>query len=79
MPRMWAEGPDTGSAWEGLEALSGVQGESMKIEPYPAGRLLLSDPMLTEDMQRELIKYIWKHKPEMIREIICKNCPEVIR
>lgn len=49
----------------------------MKIEPYPAGRILLSDDtMLTEDMQRELIKYFWQHKPKMIREIVCEECPE---
>jgi len=54
----------------------------MNIEPWPAGRLFLSgtklqDPMLTEDHQKELIAYIWKYRPEMIRSIVCKNCPEV--
>jgi hypothetical protein len=32
--------------------------------------------MLTEDHQRELVAYIWKMKPQMIRDIICENCPE---
>ncbi len=32
---------------------------------------------LTESEQRELIVYLWKEKPDLIRDIICENCPEV--
>lgn len=32
---------------------------------------------LTIEEQRELVVYLWKHKPEMIRGIICDGCPEV--
>jgi hypothetical protein len=32
---------------------------------------------LNESEQRELISYLWKEKPNLIREIICENCPEV--
>lgn len=46
----------------------------MKLELYPAGRILVSDPMLTEDMQRDLIAYLWKNKPKMVKEIVCKGC-----
>ncbi len=54
----------------------------MNIEPWPAGRLFLSgtklqDPMLTEDHQRELVAYIWKMKPGLIREVVCVKCPGV--
>lgn len=43
-------------------------------ELYPAGRILLPDPMLTEDQQRDLISYLWKKKPGMVREIVCNGC-----
>ncbi|WP_292423123.1 hypothetical protein [Methanoregula sp.] len=33
--------------------------------------------MLTEDHQRELVAYIWKMKPGLIREVVCVKCPGV--
>jgi hypothetical protein len=33
---------------------------------------------LTDAEQRELISYLWKNKPEMVREIVCEECPEHI-
>lgn len=50
----------------------------MKIELYPAGRIKIPDPVLTEDMQRYLIAYLWRNKPEMILDIVCEECPEHI-
>ena len=41
---------------------------------YPAGRILLKDPMLTEDSQRDLLTYLKKNKPQMIEEILCLDC-----
>lgn len=32
--------------------------------------------LLTEEEQRELIKFLWENKPNMVREIVCENCPE---
>ena len=32
---------------------------------------------LDESNQREILSWFWKHKPEMVREIVCENCPEV--
>lgn len=32
---------------------------------------------LDESEQRELISYLWKNKPDMIRDIVCENCPEI--
>ncbi len=32
---------------------------------------------LSEDQQRQLISWFWKNKTEMVREIVCENCPEV--
>ena len=26
--------------------------------------------------QRQLIAWFWKNKPEMVREIVCEECPE---
>lgn len=48
----------------------------MIIERYPAGRIQLSKTMLTEDEQRELVVNIWKFNPELIRDVVCENCPE---
>lgn len=48
----------------------------MNIERYPAGRIQLSRIMLTEDEQRELIVSIWKFSPELIRDVVCENCPK---
>jgi hypothetical protein len=48
----------------------------MNIERYPAGRILLPKTMLTEEEQREVIQNIWKFTPEIIRDIVCENCPE---
>jgi hypothetical protein len=36
------------------------------------------DVDLSEEQQKELVKFVWKNKPELIRDIICKNCPEHI-
>jgi len=49
----------------------------MNYQLYPAGRILLPDPMLTEDQQREFVLYLWKNKPQMVRDIVCDGCPEV--
>jgi hypothetical protein len=51
----------------------------MKIELYLEGRIKLSSEMLTEDDQRYLIAYLWKQKPSMVQEIVCEECPEVVR
>lgn len=48
----------------------------MIIERYPAGRIQLSKTMLTEDEQRELIVNIWKVTPDLIRDVVCEDCPE---
>jgi hypothetical protein len=32
---------------------------------------------LNRTEQRELIMWLWKNKPELMREIVCENCPEV--
>jgi hypothetical protein len=48
----------------------------MIIERYPAGRIQLSKTMLTEDEQRELIANIWKFTPDLVRDVVCEDCPE---
>jgi hypothetical protein len=32
---------------------------------------------LTDENQRELVIWLWKNKPELIREVACENCPEI--
>jgi len=32
---------------------------------------------LVEDDQRQIIAYIWKTNPALVREIVCEDCPEV--
>ncbi len=31
---------------------------------------------LSDQDQRKLIVYLWRTKPEMVREIVCEECPE---
>jgi len=51
------------------------KGDSMiDFQLYPAGRILLKDPMLTEDNQRDLLTYLKKNKPQMIEEVLCLDC-----
>jgi len=35
------------------------------------------DTFLSGSQQRELLVWFWKQKPELLREIVCENCPEV--
>ena len=31
---------------------------------------------LDESELRELVSYLWQHNPDMVRDIICGDCPE---
>lgn len=44
----------------------------IRIDPAPRRSTLLNDNEL-----RELVAYIKKEKPEILRDIMCEDCPEV--
>lgn len=47
---------------------------------HPFGLIITETPFdsvrLSESEQRQLIAYLWRNKPELVREIVCENCPE---
>lgn len=54
----------------------------VKVFTFKEGRIVIKpeeerDTLLIESEQRELIKWFKDNKPELIRDIICEDCPEV--
>lgn len=41
----------------------------VEITPLDSVRLYEAD-------QRKLIAYLWRTRPEMVREMVCEECPE---
>ena len=54
----------------------------MKMQIQTSGEeiIILNDRSnwLDEKEQRYVIVWLWKNKPELLREIVCENCPEHI-
>ena len=50
----------------------------MRIEKRNHKNQIVLDSVfiMSEDEQRELISWFYKNKPEMVRDIICEECPE---
>jgi hypothetical protein len=51
-----------------------IEYESDKVGIHnPTGLVVVSDV----DM-RNIIHYLWNNKADMVREIVCENCPEIL-
>jgi hypothetical protein len=51
-----------------------IQADDTEIIILTTGQ---SSKWLSEEQQREILIWFWANKPDMVRDIVCENCPEV--